>query len=69
MMEEKLIIPKAGETENSGFVVRISRKAYLMLTDIVKQSGQSKSFIASRMIEFAFDHTEVNGGEEDGTDT
>lgn len=64
MNEDKLIIPKLEENATSSDVmVRVSRKANALIEEIAKQSGQSKAFVASRMIEFAFDRVEVR---EDG---
>ena len=64
-MEDKLIIPKLDENATSSDVmIRVSRKANALVEEIAKQSGQSKAFVASRMIEFAFDRVEVRDGEE-----
>lgn len=56
---DKLIIPKAESGGDNELMVRISRKANALIEEIAKKSGQPKSFVASRMIEFAFDLTEV----------
>lgn len=56
---DKLIIQKAGTDAISEVMIRVSKKANLLLEEIAKQSGQSKAFVASRMIEYAFDRTIV----------
>ena len=58
---EKLIIESDNGDKEQGTIVRISRKANVLIDDIAKKSGRSKLFIASKMIEFAFDYTEVKG--------
>lgn len=59
-MEEKLIITKPAEPkECAGQVVRVSPKAYALLEDLAAKSGRSRSYIANKMIEFAFDRVEI----------
>ena len=42
-------------------MVRVTPKAYALVTDIAQKSGRSKAYIASKMIEFAYDHIELIG--------
>lgn len=46
-------------------MIRVSRKANALIEEIAKESGQSKAYIASRMIEYAYDFTVVDENEED----
>lgn len=62
-MADKMIIQKAGTDATSEVMVRVSKKANLLIEEIAKQSGQSKAFVASCMIEYAFDHTVVTDNE------
>ena len=50
--------------DNSNVPVRVSWKANEMIEEIARISGQSKSDVASKMIEFAYDHTEIRAEEE-----
>lgn len=53
---EDLHIPKVtADSARSDVKIRVSRKANALIEEIAKESGQSKSFIASRMIEYAYD--------------
>ena len=63
---DDLHIPKvtAGST-GSDVMIRVSRKANALIEEIAKESGQSKAYIASRMIEYAYDFTLVDENEED----
>lgn len=60
-MQDKLII---SAPVNSDVQVRVSRKANALIEEIAKMSGQSKSYVASRMIEFAYERTEIKADEE-----
>jgi hypothetical protein len=40
-------------------VIRLERKAFALIDLLSRKSGRSKSDVASRMIEWAYDHTEV----------
>ena len=66
-MSEKLVITKPAEPkESAGQVVRVSPKAYALLEDLAAKSGRSRSYIANKMIEFAYDRVEIKEeGEED----
>lgn len=63
-MLEKLTIPKAKDESDRDITIWIGRKANALLDEIVKKSGQSKNYVASRMIEYAYDHTEVPDDDE-----
>ena len=63
-MVEKLTIPKIHDSDDRDVSIWIGRKANALLDEIAKKSGQSKQYVASRMIEFAYDHTEVDGNDE-----
>lgn len=63
-MFEKLTIPKIHDSDDRDVSIWIGRKANALLDEIAKKSGQSKQYVASRMIEFAYDHTEVDGNDE-----
>ena len=54
--EDKLIITAPDSSDVS---VRVSRKANALIEEVSKLSGQSKSFVASKMIEFAYERTEI----------
>ena len=62
---DDLHIPKASDgSTGSGVLVRISRKANALIEELAKQSGQPKTFIASRMIEYAYDFAVIDEEEE-----
>lgn len=65
---EKLVIQKLTEPEERGCVVRIDRSANTILEDLVKMTGRSRAYLASKMIEFAFEHIEIKGDEDDEAD-
>lgn len=59
---EKLKIEVIKDTEKvNDIMVRVTPKAYALVTDIAQKSGRSKAYIASKMIEFAYDHIELIG--------
>lgn len=67
MKPQKLIITKpVDKNDAAGQVVRVSAKAYALLESLSKETGRSRSYIANRMIEFAFDRVEI--AEADGDD-
>ena len=69
-MSDKLIITRPDDrTEREGKMLRISQKAYALLESLAKESGRSRSYIASKMIEFAFERVEICEGDEDECDT
>lgn len=61
MEKPKLIIEADNGEKEQGTIVRISQKANALIEDIAKKSGRSKSYIASKMIEFAFDYIKIEG--------
>lgn len=65
-MSEKLLIEV--ETGENDYVLstRISRKANALLDDVVKRSGRGKAYIASKLIEYAYDHIEYSDEESEG---
>lgn len=66
MKTQKLIITKPVDKQDvSGQVVRVSAKAYALLESLSKETGRSRSYIANRMIEFAFDCVEIREESED----
>ena len=62
---EKLIFkrPKKKVSKKNGAVVRISGEAYEIAAGLSAETGKSVSYIASRMIEFAAEHTRVEDDE------
>lgn len=58
-MTDKLIIPQNKDGDQTTTVIRLSRKAFALIDQLSRKSGRSKSDVASRMIEWAYDHTEV----------
>ncbi len=64
MNPKKLIITKPCEKQDtSGNMVRVSAKTYALLETLANESGRSRSYIANKLIEFAFDCVEIR--EED----
>ena len=61
MSESKLIIPMIDDADCYGTTIRLTNKADALLDAIAQKSGRTKRFIASKMIEFAFDYVEVRG--------
>lgn len=58
---DKLIfnVPRQPKYSNKSQVIRVSKEGYNAVEEISAKTGLSNSFIASRMIEFAAEHTEV----------
>lgn len=56
---EKLIIEAENGEKEQDVIVRISKKANALIEDISKKSGRSKCYIASKMVEFSYDHVEI----------
>ncbi len=50
---------KTAEIPKNSQIVRVSEAAYNAVEEISAKTGLSNSFIASKMIEFATEHTEV----------
>lgn len=63
--KKKLIIEIARDEKELGCVIRVDKKANALLDDIAKRSGRNKQYIASRMIEFAYDFIEYVEPEEE----
>lgn len=60
MSETKLIITKPAPEEcGDNPTIRISGKAYALLTDLQQRTGRTRHWLASKMIEFAFDFVEI----------
>ena len=64
MPEKKLIIPMIDDADCYGTTIRLTNKADALLDAIAQKSGRTKRFIASKMIEFAFDFVEIAGYEK-----
>lgn len=67
-MEEKLRIPKR-DPENRGEqirIVRVSKKALALVNSLCAETNRTQHDIASRLIEWAYEHCEVR--EEEWTD-
>ena len=62
---EKLIIEADKEEKNTATLIRVNNKANALVDDLAKRSCRSKAYIASKMIEFAYEHTEVAGEDEE----
>ena len=62
-MDEKLIIPikSPDECGDQACAVKVSKKAMTLIKQLCAESNRSQCDVASRLIEFAFDHTEVVG--------
>lgn len=58
---EKLIfnVPRPPKYKDRSQVVRVTKESYNAVEEISAKTGLSNSFIASKMIEFAAEHTEV----------
>lgn len=67
-MEEKLIIPikTPDECGDQACAVKVSKKAMTLIKQLCAESNRSQCDAAIRLIEFAFDRTEVvvNGNYE-----
>lgn len=62
---KKLIITKPVESGGGcGQVVRVSKKVYALLEGLASKSGRSRSYIANKMIEYAFDFVQIEDEEE-----
>lgn len=62
---EKLVFkrPRRGSSDKSSTVIRIGGEAYEIIAGLSAETGKSVSYIASRMIEFAAEHTTVEDDE------
>ena len=52
-------VPRQPKYRKNSQIVRVSEAAYNAVEEISAKTGLSNSFIASKMIEFATEHTEV----------
>lgn len=48
--------------------MRINRSANAIIEELAKMTGRSRAYLASKMIEFAFEHIEIKGDEDDEAD-
>lgn len=62
MPKQKLIISVDNGEREPGNIVRINDKANALIEDIAKKTKRSKAYVASKMIEFAYEFVEI--GEE-----
>lgn len=70
MSDKLIIITKPNEKkETTGNMLRVSSKAYALLESLANESGRSRSYIANKMIEFAFDRVKICECDEDECDT
>lgn len=58
-MDDKLIFTTGKDFRECGTVVRIKPRADVCITDLMQRTGKSAAEIASDMIEFAYQHCEV----------
>ena len=58
---DKLKIQKRDpqDSSNNSTAVRVNRKALALVTDICEKTNRSQLDIASRLIEWAYEHVEV----------
>ena len=67
-MDEKLRIPVKSPDEfgDQACAVKVNKKAMTLIKQLCAETNRSQCDVASRLIEFAFDHTEVveNGSNE-----
>lgn len=56
---DKLIITADKEEKNTSTLIRVSNKANALVDDLAKRSGRSKVYILGKLIEFAYEHSEV----------
>lgn len=64
-MAKKLIIEVDNGEGERGTVIRVSDKANALLEDVAQRSKRSKAYVASRMIEFAYEFVKIEGADED----
>ena len=55
---DKLLIEIETKEKETGCIIRVNEKANALVDDVAKKSGKSKTYIASKMIEYAFDRIE-----------
>lgn len=68
-MNEKLRIPVKSPDEcgDQACAVKVSKKAMTLIKQLCAETNRSQCDVTSRLIEFAFDHTEVieNGNDDE----
>ena len=62
MPKQKLIISVDNGEREYGCMVRVDDKANALLEDLARKTKRSKAYIASKMIEFAYEYTEISKG-------
>ena len=60
MPKQKLIISVDNGEREPGNIVRINDKANALIEDIAKKTKRSKAYVASKMIEFAYEFIEIS---------
>lgn len=55
--------PRKNSSDKNSTVIRIGETAYEIIAGLSAETGKSVSYIASRMIEFAAEHTTVKDDE------
>ena len=60
MPKQKLIISVDNGEREYGCMVRVDDKANALLEDLTRKTKRSKAYIASRMIEFAYEFVEIS---------
>ena len=64
MKEDKLLIEvDNGDKYSDNLLIRVTAKAHALVSDVAQRSGRSRAYIASKMIEYAYDHIEYSGDE------
>lgn len=65
-MEEKLIIPVKSPDEcgDQACAVKVSKKEMVLIKQLCAETNRSQCDVASRLIEWAYDRTEVDNGTE-----
>lgn len=53
--QKKLIIEIDTTEQKDGICVRVNDKANALLDDVAKKSNRSKQYVASKMIEYAYE--------------
>ena len=56
---DKLIIPRNRDLSQSTTMLRVDKRAGSFVDQLARETGRSKSYIASRLIEWAYDRTEI----------
>lgn len=69
-MDEKLRIPVKSPDEcgDQACAVKVSKKAMTLIKQLCTETNRSQCDVASRLIEWAYDRTEVTDATEGGED-